>query len=474
MQTVNFPCGHCGNLMGVGSEFLGQPVRCPHCQQVVVAPPTAPSVPAPPPAPADAMPSGPIETVLQPPAPLGDAEDIFTPTEASDDLFGRPEPPRIEIRTDLPAPTVPGNDAVRPPEPAADTTPASTVPFPPPGAEPPSLVNGESTATLPIPGPEAHQTAGTLIETSSPLSAQAPASVTTEPLPPVLAPSISRPARRAERGPPWFMLLVFSPLVLYAIVITVFAALFYLELRRMDQERRNPFEIMPDDGDNPGIQKGKKTTQQTYHYDPKLATMPLPANLRTSLNKPLRIGDVQITPTSVERKQVNVFVEGSEKAEPCLGDSLVLHLTMKNLSSEYAFAPLDNYFDRCWKPGNDMRPPFTQLEIGELYRCYGGPARWYPRSDKENKREWVEGRKASAPDLLQPSEEREFFVCTDGNDSRATLVLFGENKGEKVRQPYHGPFLWRVRVRRGLVRVKNKDHSATAVVGVEFTDKDIH
>src|SRR3954468_5525969 len=41
MQTVNFQCGHCGNLMGVSVEFLGQQVRCPHCQQVVVAPASA-------------------------------------------------------------------------------------------------------------------------------------------------------------------------------------------------------------------------------------------------------------------------------------------------------------------------------------------------------------------------------------------------------------------------------------------------
>jgi len=38
MQTVNFQCGNCNNLMAVSAEFLGQQVRCPHCQAVVVAP----------------------------------------------------------------------------------------------------------------------------------------------------------------------------------------------------------------------------------------------------------------------------------------------------------------------------------------------------------------------------------------------------------------------------------------------------
>src|SRR5579871_549624 len=43
MQTVTFRCPHCNNLMAVGIELLGQQVRCPTCQQVVIAPvPTDP------------------------------------------------------------------------------------------------------------------------------------------------------------------------------------------------------------------------------------------------------------------------------------------------------------------------------------------------------------------------------------------------------------------------------------------------
>ncbi len=38
METVQFQCGHCGSMMGVGQEYLGQQVRCPTCQQVVFAP----------------------------------------------------------------------------------------------------------------------------------------------------------------------------------------------------------------------------------------------------------------------------------------------------------------------------------------------------------------------------------------------------------------------------------------------------
>ena len=50
MQTVNFQCGHCGKLMAVGRENLGQQVRCPHCQQVVLAPSSEAPAPEPEPA----------------------------------------------------------------------------------------------------------------------------------------------------------------------------------------------------------------------------------------------------------------------------------------------------------------------------------------------------------------------------------------------------------------------------------------
>jgi hypothetical protein len=195
----------------------------------------------------------------------------------------------------------------------------------------------------------------------------------------------------------------------------------------------------------------------------------LPDHLRTTLGQPLRIGDLCLTAERVERKRVRVIVEGGFKPEPCLGDSLVLYLTLENLSEDRAFAPLDNYFDRYWEKGHPL-PPLTLLEAGR-HRFYGGPAKWYPRGAVDNRREWVEGRKGSEPDLLQPGEIKKghFFVCTDGNDGEAQRVLFGDKKQE----PYRGTYLWRIRVRRGRVLVKDKVYSATAVVGVEFSARDI-
>ncbi len=473
MQTVNFQCGHCGKLMGVSSEFLGQQVRCPHCQQVVVAPPTAE---APLPAPAQAaapLPPGLFETILQPPPPI-DPEDIFSPAEATEDLFGRPDAPRLEMPADPPAPTLASEEAVRPLDAGPEPTLTSTVSYLPPGAGSSPPANGEGTVILSSTGNEAPWTAGTVTEVFSPAPEQAPPGSQAEAFP--AAPSISRPAQRRESGVPWFMILVFSPLVLYSIVITAFSVMLYMQEREIEDKLRKRFEMMPDEGDNSGVQKGKKVSQ--YIYEPRLTTQPLPPNLIASLDdagkvQPIIIGDLQVTPKRVQRKRVSVFVQGSAKPEPCLGDSLVLYLAMKNLSSGYAFAPLDNYFDRYWKQGTDQLPPFTHLEVGSNTRFYGGPAHWYPRGDSKHNREWVEGRQAIGPDLLQPGEEKEFFVCTDGQDPKALRTLFGEREGAKVREPYHGSFLWRIRVRRGLVRILDKECSATAVVGVKFTDKDI-
>jgi hypothetical protein len=318
--------------------------------------------------------------------------------------------------------------------------------------------------------------AGTTTETFPAAPAESPSAPQPEAFTSTAPAAAARPQRRKEQGTPWFMILVFSPLLLYAVVITVFAARFYLKAQDVKQQLNRPFERLPDVGDNPGVQKGKKTTW-IDNYKPTFATQPLSANLCTTLEadgktEPIRIGDLQITPTRVKRERVKVITDGfADRPEPRAADSLVLYLKMKNLSSEYTFAPLDNYFDRYWREGQDQLPPLTQLEVGNTYRFYGGPAHWYPRGDRENRREWVVGRKGFDAEVLEPGEEREFFVCTDGNNENGVLKLFGESDGERLRDPYHGTLLWRIRVRRGLVQVNNKEHSATAVVGVKFTDK---
>src|SRR5262249_54551201 len=105
--------------------LLGQQVRCPHCQQVVIAPaPEAAAPVAPPPAPEPE------------PAPFTFAKEddsIFGPKQPHDDLFGEPEPPTLELPPEPPAangllPTPPA------PQPAANDATWDLAPAaPPPG-----------------------------------------------------------------------------------------------------------------------------------------------------------------------------------------------------------------------------------------------------------------------------------------------------------------------------------------------------
>ena len=287
MQTVHFPCGHCGSVMEVDGEFLGQPVRCPHCQQIVVAPAVVP--PDPPPNEGPVIQTSSAETIVKPFVPGGDPEDIFDPEEPTDDLFGRSESPRIEIPPEPLAPAIPKDQSAPAIELVPDTLSASTAPEPTPSF----LPNGDAATAVPGTGRDALWPVGSLADMTTPPPAEAPTPLGLD-LAAESAATTTRPARRREPRTPWFAILVLSPLVLYAIVVTIFAAMLYLHQRQFELERRNPFEMMPDDGDNSGVQKEKKTTRREYRYDPRLATLPLPEDLRTRLSQaggePLRIG----------------------------------------------------------------------------------------------------------------------------------------------------------------------------------------
>jgi hypothetical protein len=344
METANFQCGHCGNLMGVGTEFLGQQVRCPHCQQVVVAP-------APPAAEAreqTASDSAPGAALPPAPAPLlgettlytgpdQEPESIFTPPTDTEDLFGgTPSPPRLEV-PDAPSPA---------PAPALA----------------PTLTSLSPDAAAPAPAPEASAALSAVTADGGPVGAAD------------LADAIPRPVRRPSRGGGWFIALVFIPLVSYAILATIAVAILY---NRTQTPRENFFEKLPDvDGDNPGVRKvGRQTWKPTWQQ----ITAPLPDSLKVRLGETLTVGALEVKPLRVERKKIRVYVEGyPNDPQECLHDSLVLYLSLRNVSTDLSFTPLDNYLDRHWKRG-DPSPPLTQLEVGSENRFVGGPANWFPR-----------------------------------------------------------------------------------------------
>jgi hypothetical protein len=262
----------------------------------------------------------------------------------------------------------------------------------------------------------------------------------------------------------WWIGLVVLPLFLYAVLATVAV---YLLWERLQKAPPHPLEMFPDvEGDTPGVQKnGKKTSykgQMAPETVKRLADSPVPAHLRVALGETLRVGDLEVTPLRVERKVVRVFVEGYPRPEPCPHESLVLHLRLRNVSADSTFTPLDNFFDRNWKAGRGA-PPLTRLEIGP-HQFYGGPAEWSPRRTTANaRRQWVEGRQDFEGAGLGPGGETDTFVCTDGGDDKVIEEL------ERSR----GTMLWRVEVRRGLVRVGSREVPAAAVIGVEFGATDV-
>jgi hypothetical protein len=323
--------------------------------------------------------------------------------------------------------------------------------------------------------------------------ASPPAAETAAPAPPAqeLPGGAEVAVRKAARPNRWFVPLVFVPLVFYALGATFFVGWSILQVRAaqrqaeearqqlesereaiprrvLDELKFNPFDRLPDDGDDAGVRRDGRRIGRHVTYPAEFASLPLPESRRVGLGQTLRVGALEVTPLRVERRRVRVCREGVAPRE-CRADSLVLHLRFRNASADQAFAPLDNYFDRWWSGGGAT--PLTRLEAGRDRLC-GGPARWAPPDPGGRRRDtpqWVEGRQPADPDGLAPGATADGFVCTDGNDTAAVRLLFGEHAaGRRVADPSPGPFLWRVQLRRGLVAWRGRERSATTVIGVEF------
>ena len=493
MQTVNFPCVHCGNLMAVTADNLGQHVRCPTCQQVVLAPAvtqeptpvTHPGSGASPHQPDFHTADEPLPTLM----PSTDHEDIFAAPEESDDLFGRSDAPQIEMPSDSGS-VVPSPPAQVPhvPSPVTDVASAPTAPDfipppPPPSVEPvASEFPTPEIGLTPDPAPEADaafsQFPSMQLDSPSATALQAPPEPGTTPsdaaaaeLPATPLPS-ARAAARAQpaRGGVSFWLVL--PLLSYSLLTT--AALYFLWNRTQAIEKnQNPLELyLPDaEGDKPGvIQLPKKVSDKKKKA---LTDAPLPAACRMRLGETREVGALAVTPERVRWHKIGLAPQGFDAAKgPLDGRALVLYLRLKNVSEDQSFQPLDRYFDRRWK-GRKGPPPLTLLEAGAR-RYYGGPAEWNQEPDRTVRGDQPLPERVSLLDVpdapwedpvdrpLEPGESVEAFVCTDPTDP-ATAGL----------ARHQGDFLWRVHIRRGLVEVRGLKVPAAAVLGIEFTDRDV-
>jgi hypothetical protein len=415
METVNFQCGHCGSLMGVPLELLGQQVRCPTCQQVVRAPLNG-APPAPPAQP-------PVFASTPPPS---EPDSIFTPPEeGGEDLFGSAEAPHVEMPVPEPPPV--------PPEPPLQD---ATLTYVPPGA----ITTPEGRVSEPgfAPGGLAAGEGAVLDGTSA-------AEATGESvLPQLTSPAVTR-ARRG--GSSWVVPVLIVPLILYSVLATI--AVIYLVSLLYLRPQRHPFEMLPDQGDH----QGASHVRIDFHGAAKL---PVPEQLRVPLEKSLTIGDVKITPLRVELRKVMLRTKGFAKPDESSDDCLCLWLEVENVSRNVVFHPMDPFFHLKRTATDETDPPFTYVEFGS-HRLYGGANE---AGGKNAAPVTVDGQDYDKE--LRPGEKMTTFVCTDP-----------EQHVGKYLSGYHGPMLYRIRLRRGLVPFRDKEVSATAVVGVEFSSQDV-
>ncbi len=415
MQTVNFQCGHCGNLMAVSVEYLGQQVRCPTCQQVVLAPAVSTHLSS--------------DSGMEPPISSNEESESLFPqwSEATTSLPANSEVPSMEL---APQPTAPEALSSF----AEETLPTS------PQVRSQTEENGEGTLPWQVPNEP----------TPSELPVESP-----------LHPVTPRPTK--ERKMNLVFPLVIVPLLLYAVAATAVAAYTYMRLQAVPPSL---FDQLPDiEGDTPGVRKEGKRVHLPINRD--LALQPLPEHLLVPLHESIQVGDLLVKPRRVERRKISLLAEAApDRPEQSPHDALVLTLELTNTAEDYAFTPLDNYFDRAYKPGQDQSVPLTVLQAGQE-AFFGGPAKWSPLNHSPNRRrsrEWLVGRKNYDPEGLAPGQTMETIVATDGWNPAVAAYLFGDSN----KPGYEGKLLWRVQLRRGLIEHRGKRYPATAVIGVQF------
>lgn len=456
MQTVNFNCPHCGNLMAVGSNLLGRNVRCPHCKQVVRAPAASGEA-------AIAAAAAPVMTPPppSPPAPIY----IPKPQEAAESIFGDAPPDEDLFGTVAPKPSFPA-------------------PPPPPEPYRPAL---QETVTV---GPVAEERQSFEIDVSPPEHQPLPE---IEPLPemdarptPRMRPSRTEDAPEVERAPaterdqpPYrskqepkegggstgafaWILLGYGAIVT---ILAVFFAYHYFS----GGSSKHPFEEIPDVYG----QYDKANRKSTSFKGLPNARAEVPPHLRVKLGGELTIGDLWVSPQAVERKVLAIKSKKDDEQEDTLNtakETLVLRMKVRNLSTDTSFHPNDPAFNRGVAK-NDGMMPYTALQVRNEFHYGAIP---WPETAGARER-YVEGlgqTRDAAP--LGPGQEGEVFVCVSPPSLRTDISDFG--KTLKLLEPGE-KCLWRVQLRRGLVKFKANDQdvemSCTAVIGVEFNGRDI-
>jgi hypothetical protein len=218
------------------------------------------------------------------------------------------------------------------------------------------------------------------------------------------------------------ILLIF--LVPYAIFTTAFIG--YL---LYTWPRDNPLKNLPDIGP-----KGQPRFQVKHDYE-------LDPSMKTALGQPIRVGAIEVTPLKVKHTPEN---------------DLVLVFRAKNVSTNQVFNPIADEYMKFSRKTMDRGMPYTFLERlhrDKLARIYGGNLEWYQN-----------GRQVPGGFDIGPGEEATIHLISELDYRKREVTNFLAAKERLV---------WRVQVRQGFVNVEGKDVSATTVIGIEFTARDI-
>ena len=218
-------------------------------------------------------------------------------------------------------------------------------------------------------------------------------------------------------------LVPYATLTTLAILYLVFAS----------TRRPHPFDMIPD----PMRDSSKGGAKRVMMENP---TNPLADHQKVALGKTIQVGkdgDLQVTPERV------VLTKDGD---------LQLFLRAKNISKDSDFDPINEFFVK-YNPQKPT-PSYTFLQsktpnIGNVYGAYLE----YRKNSKDEK--------GTGSTVLKPYEEVTMVLTTYPNSHMPEIVKGNDSQ------------LWRVELRRGFVKYKGQDVSATAVIGVEFTSAQI-
>ena len=214
-------------------------------------------------------------------------------------------------------------------------------------------------------------------------------------------------------------------LVPYAILTTI--AIIYLIF---NQPTRHPFDIIRDPVSDPKKGGAKRAMMDI--------NMPLAPHQRVAIGKEIQVGkdgDLLITPLSVKLTE---------------DGHLRLILRAKNISKDTTFEPCNEFFVKYDAQKSSPSYTFLQSNARDIGNVYGAYLEYRDKADKE-----------LSEAILSPGQEILIVLKTYPNPHMKEIA-----KGNDSH-------LWRVELRRGLVKYAGKAVSATTVIGVEFKSTDV-